>query len=215
MLKNSFLFAFSLTSIVLSACSQDKPLQVQPGHTANEQIEFQITLEKKASDRTDLPTLAQGIWISDAKQTLFEANQAPSPALQQFLENGATKPITEQLQTLQPPPLFGLLAVNPETPRQWSFKASPGAKLSLGQALQNSPARFLAPTAGNIPLFDANNEPIAGDLTTQFSLWATTPEKPFIHRVESPVNSPALMQWLVIRIENNDSHTHTEDGHSH
>ena len=190
MLKNTVLFTLSLALVLLNACSQDRPLQVQPGHGADEQIEFRITFEKKGISQTDSPTLAQGFWLSDAKQTLFEANQAPSPALRQFLENGEFTLITQQLQTLQPTPLFGPLTATPETPRQLSFKASPGAKLSLIQTLKDKQTFFLAPTTGSIALFDAANEPITGDLTTQFSLWETTPEKPSIRRVEPLQNSP-------------------------
>ena len=217
MRKQSLFLGFFLVIFSLLACNQDNPSQIKQGHSAQEQIEFRISLENKSGENATRPIFAATFWLSDAKQTLFEPNQPASAGLQQLLTNASANLLNQSLQVLQPTPPHGLIATESTNPRQFSFKASPGSKLSLIQTLQKQPTLFLAPGKGTLDLFDANNEPISGDFSLQFSLWEMdTPEnQSFIRAKSAPENIPDPSQCLSVRIENNDGHTHAEDDHSH
>jgi hypothetical protein len=219
MLKRALISGFSLLALALTACNQDQPLQVKQGHAANEQIEFRVVLENKRSQTENHPSLAQLFWLSDAKQMLFEAEQAPSTAVQQWLKSGETELLSQQLKALQPAPVYGSLPGSGEPSRVFSFKASPGAKLSLIQALKDRASVFVAPKTGAINLFDDHNEPVSGDFTIQLSMWEIANDASSsqlrIRRVSTPPNEAEITRWLTVRIENNDTHEHAEDGHSH
>ena len=107
MLKRALISGFSLLALALTACNQDQPLQVKQGNAANEQIEFRVVLENKRSQTENHPSLAQLFWLSDAKQMLFEAEQAPSRAVQQWLKSGATEFRSQPFTAHPPRPVIG------------------------------------------------------------------------------------------------------------
>ena len=59
----------------------------------------------------------------------------------------------------------------PGTQYRFSFEASPGQALSFATMLAATNDAFFAPDEGGIALFDAQGEPLSGDITDQISLW--------------------------------------------
>jgi hypothetical protein len=59
----------------------------------------------------------------------------------------------------------------PEAVYEFSFVASPGARLSFGTMFVQSNDLFYAPGAAGIPLFDDDLTALRGDITDQISLW--------------------------------------------
>ncbi len=68
----------------------------------------------------------------------------------------------------------GATAAAPITPGgkyQFSFSASPGESLSFASMLAATNDVFFAPSATGIALFDADGDPVTGDVSAQVSLW--------------------------------------------
>ena len=54
---------------------------------------------------------------------------------------------------------------------QWSFNGGPGDRLSLATMFVQSNDWFFAPGVDGLELFDADGNPISGDITSQIFLW--------------------------------------------
>lgn len=52
-----------------------------------------------------------------------------------------------------------------------SFEATPGQRLTLAFMFGQSNDLFYAPSGAGIPLFDAQNNPLSGDITSRLTLW--------------------------------------------
>ncbi len=61
--------------------------------------------------------------------------------------------------------------ITPSGAYRFSFNASPGDRLSFATMLVQSNDVFVAPEDGGIALFDANQNPVTGDVTAMVSLW--------------------------------------------
>lgn len=61
--------------------------------------------------------------------------------------------------------------ITPGKKYQFSFQASPGQSLSFATMLAATNDVFFGPADAGIPLFDADGEPLSGDITSEVLLW--------------------------------------------
>ncbi|NKB70898.1 MAG: hypothetical protein GKR89_27830 [Candidatus Latescibacteria bacterium] len=148
------LFA-AVIALGLSACSDRDPV------SSNQQVDStEAAAKRRASGLTVSGTAAGGRAESAARpfKVLIENISAPLP----YSASGAfAVPVGND----GPGPLL------PGASYQFSFTAAAGAQLSFATMYVQSNDIFLGPDATGLGLFDANGDPISGDITDQVQLW--------------------------------------------
>lgn len=224
-----------LLFLIVHACNQDNPITVQQHHDPSFEVQFTLQYENISSKHSQSITFAPGVWLVDGQKSLFTPGQPASAALRTLAQTGDFSAFATLLNRLQPVPTHGVWrqTLQPGEQITWSFTARPGQKLSFISVLQEHNHVFLGPEGGQLTLFDQQNEPISGDITSKMRLWAmglpVNPGKPpasdagispqtaidaektqeVIHLLPADQNIPPVSQLLNVRIENDDVHEHS------
>jgi len=125
-----------------------------------------------------------GVWLvhEAGKKPLFTSNVADyGEGLEAIAEDGNATLLGASLSSLDGyitgavfnTPVGASVpgAVLPGSKYQFTFQASPGDSLSFASMLAATNDVFFAPAAAGIPLFDADGEPLSGDISSLVSLW--------------------------------------------
>lgn len=141
--------------------------------------ENSMTLEDGS---TQTPLLSWGAFaVHTAPNALFTPGQpAGNTGLEQLAEDGAINQMVEWLAgqshlvdsgEIKARPVNGQPAIYPGGLFRAKFKANPGDKFSFAVMLEQSNDAFYAPGPEGIDLFDADGNPISGEVTAQIMLW--------------------------------------------
>jgi hypothetical protein len=153
------------------------PTLVAGEASAHEQATVSVTIANVATGTTlKLPDgsttgapIAPGAYavVADGAH-LFEAGMpASGEALESLAEDGNAEPLIARLKSMAGVREAGLFI--PGQP--FEVTARPGDRLVFASMFVQSNDIFLAPAPEGIPLFDAAERPIAGDLTRSVMLW--------------------------------------------
>ena len=125
-----------------------------------------------------------GVWLTHktGSKPLFTTGVADyGKGIEAIAEDGNAAPLGASLASLDgylTGAIFntpiGAVAPGPILPGSqysFTFNASPGDSLSFASMLAATNDVFFAPQDGGIPLFDANNAPTTGDVSSQIYLW--------------------------------------------
>lgn len=125
-----------------------------------------------------------GVWVlhSAGSRPLFTSGAADyGKGIEAIAEDGNATPLGSSLNTLAGKldgAVFNIPVGNvapgpilPGSKYQFSFSASPGDALSFASMLAATNDVFFAPGATGIPLFDADDVAVTGDVSAQISLW--------------------------------------------
>lgn len=235
--------SLGLVLVTLTACSQDNPIKVQPKtHDANFEVTFTLTLENKSTQTALKTAFSAGVWQVSSQPVLLEVGKNAGPELERLAESGETAPLQQRLSSSGSAGTSGAWGetLAPGQKISFSFKAKPGQKLSFASMLAESNDLFVAPASGSLALFDAKNEPLAGDLSAQLELFdagtevnqapgqgnaqfprqktaqeGETETQPvrLLKEVKDGFSYPTASALLSLKLENNDHHD--EAGHSH
>ncbi len=128
------------------------------------------------------PLLSWGAFaVHTAPNALFTPGQpAGNTGLEQLAEDGDVDQMVKWLAgqsglvdsgEIKARPVKGQPAIYPGGLFRAKFKANPGDKFSFAVMLEQSNDAFYAPGPEGIDLFDADCNPISGDVTAQIMLW--------------------------------------------
>lgn len=128
------------------------------------------------------PLLSWGAFaVHTEPNPLFTPGQpAGDDGLEDLAEDGAINKLVESLANrsdlvdsgeIKARPVNGQPAIYPGGLFRAKFKASPGDKFSFAVMLEQSNDGFYAPGPEGIELFDADGNPISGDVTDQVLYW--------------------------------------------
>jgi hypothetical protein len=125
-----------------------------------------------------------GAWVvhADGAKPLFtEGEMDYGDGVEQIAEDGDPAMLGESLSSLDghrngavfdtPVGSDAPAPIMPGSTYQFSFAARPGDTLSFVTMLAATNDAFFAPADSGIPLFDADGEPLRGDITQLISLW--------------------------------------------
>lgn len=163
------------------SCSQDNPITVSTNvHSDTEKINFKLKIDnisktdilKLSNGTTQSINLSQGVWTVYSKNNpIFTAGQKDDgKGLESLAEDGNATTIETSIKSKDGVVSTGLFnSLKPGESIEISFSANNGSKLSFASMLDQSNDLFYSTTG--IDLFDADKEPIKGDLTSSFSLF--------------------------------------------
>ncbi len=126
--------------------------------------------------------LSPGMYVLNAKNnSLFKEGSPAANGLEAQAEDGNPEGLVMALENMHhssslhgifntPVKAMGPGPIGPGDAYEFSFKATPGMKLSMALMFGQSNDLFYANDAG-IPLFDAKGKPMAGDVTSRIVLW--------------------------------------------
>lgn len=128
------------------------------------------------------PLLSWGAFaVHQQPNALFTPGQpAGDTGLEQLAEDGAVNDMVAWLASrsdlvdsgeIKARPVNGQPAIYPGGLFRAKFKANPGDKFSFAVMLEQSNDGFYAPGPEGIDLFDADGNPISGDVTAQILFW--------------------------------------------
>ncbi len=157
------------------------PVQSVPFTIRLENVSTASTITTSTGQMVPVP-LAPGVWVVHAAPApLFKAGEADRGlGLEGVAEDGAAGMLGESVAqkigfdsavfntpvgAAGPGPLF------PGDAYEFTVNAVPGAHLSFATMFVQSNDLFYAPGEMGIPLFDADGNPISGDLTAFLELW--------------------------------------------
>jgi hypothetical protein len=110
--------------------------------------------------------VAPGVFLVDRAASAFELGKPASAELQLLAEDGNFEPLQKALQAK-----FGDHAGMFAPGLEFTVTAKPGDRLSFAAMFVQSNDKFYAPQNGAIALFDAQGNPISGDLTASVRLF--------------------------------------------
>jgi hypothetical protein len=144
---------------------------------------FRVRIEN-VSDRTERPmTLSPGVWVihNELGPIFLPGRHETGRGLEALAERGDPGPLARSLGvqdgvlsrgTFRPAPSrSGLSALAPGEAVEFTLTAQPGTRLSIATRLFPGEDVFLAPDETGIALFDEDDRPIAGDVTSEIQLW--------------------------------------------
>lgn len=157
------LFAVTLLSLGLSACSQDNPVQNRSltGHAEDLEVEFTVLVENMSQNTVLSSPLSPLVWgLSRQAGLLFKEDQTASAELETLAEDGDPEALVDRPD---PDALKGHLSapIAPGGQMSFRFKAKPGMRLSFAGMLLETNDSFVGLQSESLALFDADNEPIA------------------------------------------------------
>ncbi len=117
------------------------------------------TIKVPGADSVKAP-IAPGVFLVDPARAIFELGKPASAELQGLAEDGNFEPMEKMLRAT-----FGERAGMFAPGLEFTLTAQPGDLLSFATMFVQSNDKFYAPKQGAIALFDADGEPVNGDLT--------------------------------------------------
>jgi len=124
-----------------------------------------------------------GVWlVSDGSNPLFTVGKTDrDQGLEAIAEDGNPTQLADSLKHQTGVQSSGIFntpvgatqpkGIRPGQSFEFTVTAAPGQKLSLATMFGQSNDWFYAPGGNGIALFDANGQPIRGDVTSQINLW--------------------------------------------
>ncbi len=176
-------FLISSLFLFISACSQDKPITVKPeAHSADKKINFKLKIENisktdtlKLSDgKTSMLNLSAGMWsVYTKKNPIFASSQKDfAEGLEDLAEDGDNSKLENSVKKKDGYQSSGIFnEIKSGESIEVSFSASAGTKLSFATMFTQSNDLFYSTSSDGIELFDKDNEPIKGDLSSNVMLW--------------------------------------------
>jgi hypothetical protein len=244
-MRQRLLPILAIFALFSAACSQDNPVPaaVNAAHGDDFEVEFTVKLENRSQGKALSTALGSGVWMvvnNTATAPLFNVGQTVSPVFETLAEAGNPAPALTALVSKNSPRISGTLQgpINPSVTASFTFKARPGDYLTFATMVSETNDVVLAPAEQRIALFDADNEPIKGDVSSQLALWdagtevnqepgkgadqaarQTSPTQGTAEAVGVQLVSarndgfsyPAMADLAVLTVENNDDH----DDHDH
>ncbi|MEZ5831445.1 MAG: spondin domain-containing protein [Dongiaceae bacterium] len=110
--------------------------------------------------------IAPGVYLVDHMASVFVPGRPATAELQALAEDGNFEPLQHALEAE-----FGARAGMFAPGLEFTVTAKPGDRLSFATMFVQSNDKFYAPAGGSLALFDANGDPISGDLTTFIRLF--------------------------------------------
>lgn len=182
-MKNRFLVLLSF--VLLSSCSQDKPVTTPSkpsGHSENEKITFKLKIENISKDDT-LKTssgekaplnISSGVWaLFNKANPIFEKDKKIiDNGLESLAEDGDNTKLESSLKDKNGVISFGKLnSLKSGESLEISFSATVGTKLSFASMFVQSNDLFYSFDDKGFDLFDKDGEPLKGDITSNVILW--------------------------------------------
>lgn len=110
--------------------------------------------------------IAPGVFLVDAASAIFTPGKSASAELQALAEDGNFEPLQQALQAK-----YGERAGMFAPGLEFTVTAKPGDRLSFATMFVQSNDKFYAPEGAALALFDAQGNPVAGDLTAAVRLF--------------------------------------------
>ena len=165
-MRNLFLIAGSALAISLAMPAM--------AATATEATTFTVKITNVSrNDTLKVPgaaavkaPIAPGVFLVDAAAAIFTPGESASAELQALAEDGNFEPLQRALQAKHGE-RAGMFAPGLE----FTVTAKPGDRLSFATMFVQSNDKFYAPEGAALALFDAQGNPVAGDLTAAVRLF--------------------------------------------
>ena len=186
MLKNRILFGITLTAVVMFGVQANL---FAMGKKVKKQATFKVLIENISSADGQVTeggakypfALSPGVFIvTERNSELFKLGKKARAGLKAQAEDGNPSILSNQLLTRVGSTFMGVFnkPVGSDMPApilpggsfEFTFQATEGMKLNLVSMFGQSNDLFYAPKQ-SIALFDANGNPLTGDITGDISLW--------------------------------------------
>jgi hypothetical protein len=139
----------------------------------SKEVQFKVTIRSVSKDDTlKIPgsalraPIAPGVFLVDRTALVASRGERATPELERLAEDGNYEPLQQKLASE-----FGARSGMFVPGQEFTILAHPGDRLSFATMFVQSNDKFYAPRTEGIALFRADENPVAGNLTSEVRLY--------------------------------------------